>query len=129
MAVPNDPSIGDDLRLFRRVTEAWIVRDENRGCQRLSSAAFDNYEMSVVLEDALAVDGRHPTDVLQGFPSTFLASITAGSAREQCQGVVRSPTQEEPAHGEVVGKKTKGRRRALVRAATWIVPPPTPCDG
>ena len=83
--------------------------------------------MSVVLGDTLESEGRSPISALEKYPDHFLVAITAGDARAQGQDVERTPIEEEPAHGDVVGKKTRGRRRALCAAAEWIEGPDGLC--
>jgi hypothetical protein len=130
MTVADDGSVADSTKLFRRITQQWLVRDDNLDCVRVSSAAFSSEGLSVVLEDTLLEGGRQPSDVLSDHPDEYLVSITAELVREHDQAVVRTPTDEEPAHGEVVGKKTKGRRRAFAAESLWVVPPPDACpDG
>jgi hypothetical protein len=82
--------------------------------------------MSIALADLVAADGREPDDVLlrAGTPDWFLVALTAGDARAESQGVVGAPTEQEPAHGNVVGHKTRGCKRALARAARWVIEPP-----
>lgn len=119
-----------DTRLYRRVSpregDGW-VRDENHDCVRLSSAVFSGERMSVLLGDTLEAEDRPPLDALDGYPDHFLISITAGLARAQGQEVERTPLPNEPAHGDVVGKKTRGRRRALRAAAEWVKAPEELC--
>jgi hypothetical protein len=126
--VSEPPPIDDELELYRRVTVPdWLVPDENRDCTRLSSAAFSADPMSVVIDDTLRASGREPVDILDRYPSDYLVALTVGLVREHEQQVIRSPIPDEPAHADVVGKKTKGRRRAFATAATWIVGPDNPC--
>lgn len=130
MTPDDDPSITDDTELYRRVRPLpdQIVPDENRGCVRVTSAAFiGQTEMSVVLEDTLRAEGREPPDALRDYPGDFLVALKAGFVREKGQGVVRTPRPEEPAHGDVLGKKTRGTARAFAEAACWIVAPPDAC--
>lgn len=115
-----------ETRLYRRVSpregDGW-VRDENRDCIRLSSAVFTGDRMSILIGDTLETEGRPPLDALDDHPDHFLVSITADDARAQEQEVERTPIPEEPAHGDVVGRKTRGRSRALRDAARWVKAP------
>lgn len=72
-------------------------------------------------------EGRPPRSALEKYPDHFLVAITARDAREQEQAVERTPIDEEPAHGDVIGKKTRGRRRALCAAAEWVEAPDGLC--
>lgn len=130
MAYIDDPTVDDDVLLLRRipVNPACVVRDENLGCYRPSSAAFENHSngtpMSVVLSDTLDALGREHESALGEYVENFsLASFKASTARACDQGISREPTDEEPAHGEVFGEKPKSVRRKIAKSAEWIVPP------
>jgi hypothetical protein len=101
-----------------------VILDKNTGELRPTSAAFDNDSdgepMSILIAMVMTEFGLSSADALDGHPGYALASITAGTARECNQKVVR-----EPAHGLVVGQKTQATRRRLARASRWIVTPPT----
>lgn len=130
MTSSNSSTVPSATRLYRRVLPRagdGYVLDENRDCLRLSSAVFSGERMSVLLGDTLDDEGREPLQTLVEYPDNFLVAITAAAAREQEQEVERTPLDEEPAHGEVVGKKTKGRKRALAAAAVWIKAPEGLC--
>lgn len=101
----------------------WVVK----------SSAFQNptrpdktNRMSVVCGDTLDSMGRPPEDARRTKPGWYVAALTAGFVRAEDQEVQRSPTHEEPAHGDVVGDKGGGRRRRFARAARWVVEPPPP---
>ena len=82
--------------------------------------------MSVALEVVLSELDLPPEQVLDGFPGYGLLRLSAGTLREQFGfGVVRDETAEEPWHGGVHGKKTKGKRRGLAALdVDWVVAPP-----
>jgi hypothetical protein len=131
----DDQSISDDCLLYRRIKASPrvnIVWDANENCWRPSSSAFDNLpntnSMSVVIDDTLCQLGRSPKSILDGYHGFALASFTAGFVRQLEQQVTREPTDEEPAHGHVIGKKAKSIRRKLARKATWEIPPEIPND-
>jgi len=131
MTFRNDDSVSDDTLLLRRIPsrpKLTIIWDSNLGCWRPSSAAFEDHKngspMSIVLEDTLIELGRALDSALTGHETGFsLAAITAGTARENNQGVARDPVDDEPAHGVVFGRKTKKTSRNLARSSTWIVEP------
>jgi len=130
MTLSIDEPVGDEVELYRRGLPELglgLVEDKNRDRVRLSSAVFAPQEMSVLIEDALREDGRVPLDALANFPDDFLIAITVLVARSQSQTVVRSPTEVEPAHGDVIGKKTRGRRREMARRARWVKEPVDLC--
>lgn len=123
----DDATISDDAQLWRRIPPNHILPDKNRGGLRISSAAFDNHHngtpMSVVLGDDVVASGRDPSSIIAGHVGFCLASVTAGLARSLNQGIARHPLPEEPAHGEVFGKKTRAVRKQFSREAVWIVGP------
>lgn len=125
VAYTDDPSIVDDEELWRRIPEVWIVEDRVMGGVRIASAAFSDHRngtpMSVFLGSVVRDDGRAPESVLM--PSYYLAAVKAGAARDCGQGVRRAPLQDEPAHAEVFGKKTKSVKKRLAQAAYWVVGP------
>ena len=125
---PDDPSISDATELYRRIhPRHHITWDDNRGAWRVKSAAFQNTtgtkSMSVALGDVLQAAGRSPTTVLALYPDWYLASLTARFVRQHDQGLLREPTDEEPAHGAVVGEKRESVKRAFAREARWVVAP------
>jgi hypothetical protein len=131
MSAIDDPSVADETHLYHRIPPSrdQIVPDENRGCLRLSSGAFvGKTEMSVVLDDTLRADGRDPSDALANYPGQYLVRFTAAFVRSRNQVVVRSPRADEPAHGDVIGKKTRGVARALAETSCWIVAPEGACE-
>ncbi|MCK4340105.1 MAG: hypothetical protein KAY37_00085 [Phycisphaerae bacterium] len=133
MEVPqyaDDPTITNDAVLWRYIRPEQVVADNNLGCYRPSSACFtdssDGTAMSVLLANLVAVSNRHASDLLTGkWHDTYLASFTAGFARNLDLGVTTDPpVPEEPAHAWVFGKKTKGVRSRLAKAAQWVIGPP-----
>lgn len=122
----DDKSILDEEDLWRRIHPKWAVRDENRGGLRISSAAFDDSAdgspLSVLRETVVRNGGRTPNDVMSPFVAEGyrLASLRAGDARANGQGVMSTPTPEEPAHASVFGRKPPGVKKALARAAVWV---------
>jgi hypothetical protein len=119
----NDPTISDQERLLRRIHEQQIVPDENReGTFRVSSGAFRDKELSIVIESLLRESGRRPDDVVANHDFHSLVAITAGLARKYEQAIVRDPEPDEPAHGLVYGnKKQRQCDRALAASAEWVV--------
>lgn len=123
----DDVSIRDHCRLFRRITRAQLKPAPNGGYRPISGA-FNNSSgpggtMSVSLEDTLADNGLGPDDLVAALNDTYVAAITAELAREEQQRLRRSPTNDDIAHGDVIGEKPVGRRKRLASAAVWVVPP------
>ena len=122
----NDPTIPDGERLFRRIHPQQLVPDErNAGRRRVSSGAFRDEELSIVIESTLSESGRQPADLLQAHSRHTLVAITAATARTHDQKVARDPEPEEPAHGVVFGKKRKCAA-VLADSVEWIIPADAP---
>jgi hypothetical protein len=94
---------------------------------RLSSAFFGQPRSSVVIEDQLREEGRDPLDIVEAHPGDFLVAITAEAAFDCGQTVERTPTLDEPGHGEVVGKKTGATKNRLLKRVSWIKEPDGLC--
>lgn len=124
----DDPSVKDEAKLLRRIPPDWIVPDpKNRAGKRASSQAFDDDRdgkpMSVQLADVLIAHGIPVTQVLAGHGGYSLTAITAGLARANGQGIIRKPRENDPAHAEVFGKKSKSVRKKLADGAEWVILP------
>ena len=122
----NEPSIAEDEVLLRRLQPDWIVPG-NHGRMRIASAAFKHEEMSIVFRTLLQSQGRFVQDALSGHADNSLCSITAGLARDLAQGVIYDVNPpNDPAHGLVVGKKTKAVANRFAREAVWVIPSAPP---
>ena len=64
--------------------------------------------MSIAIDDTLTEINLSPESLLIGHEGFSLAAFPALIARENNQGIMRNPLENDPAHGEVFGKKTKG---------------------
>ena len=129
--------------VYRMVPTSWC--DVVDGKWEFQSGAFDNAtpqhsdesadDMSVVLSDTLEALGRDP----EALPAeTVWAGEHWGVAclevrylrHHEEQEIRRTPQQDEPAHGDVRGKKHSKRRKRMKAHASWIVrpaaSPPTP---
>ena len=126
----DDPTIPNTAELLRRVPRRHRIPDLERGCYRMSSAAFDDHPsggpMSVLLADVMREEGRGPEAALTGHVDFSLVSITAGLARQCNQGVARDPVPNEPAHAVVFGNKTHSVRKRFADGARWVVPSSPP---
>jgi hypothetical protein len=127
---PDDRTVADTTDAYRLVPEYHIDWSENEDRWIVKSSAFQNTsrtdEMSVVLGDTMAADHRPPEDARRSKPDWYVVALSAGELRGEQQGIVRDPTVDEPAHGNVIGPKGQTRRRRLARLARWIVDPPRP---
>lgn len=129
--LPDDPSIGDEELLWRRIMPRWVVSD-GRGGMRPSSAAFQNYRdseghrhnaFSVSISSEAQESGVGPEEYVEGFPGYGVAAFPARLARSLDQRVARVPRADEPAHGHVIGAKPKSVQKAFSRGATIIIDP------
>lgn len=128
----------DETLVYRLVPVASC--DAVDGEWEFQSGAFDNAtpltddespdDMSVVLGDALEADDRVPERLpfettCAGDPELWgVAVLQVGFLRkDEEQEVLRTPKQDELAHGDVRGTKNTKRRRRLKKHARWVVQP------
>lgn len=122
----DDLSIVNSERLFRRIHPQQLVPDErSAGKKRVSSGAFRDEELSIIIESTLSQSGRRPADLLLAHTKHTLVAIRAATARAHDQKVARDPEPDELAHGVVYGKKRKCAL-ALSESIEWIVPTEPP---
>jgi hypothetical protein len=116
----DDTTIPPDERLLRRVHPTHVVPDQNGGF-RLSSAAFNDRELSVDIASTLSQLNRPYESCLHGYDGYGLIWFSAQSARANQQVVCRDPLPDNPAHGIVYGHKPTSVRRRLAALSTWLV--------
>jgi hypothetical protein len=116
-----DAPVPEATSLYRRVHPTEIVWDENDQRPRPTSGVFMDREMSVHLGDVLEDEQREPETVLEGKHEHCLVSLTARFVQGEEQEVRRTPLEQDPSHGEVVGQKPKGRCRRFAREARCVV--------
>ncbi len=121
--------------LYRRVYPGWVKRNEatgalvlgDDGLPLLQSWAFNDLGdgVSVVLSDLLEQDGRTPEQLLVGYEDHGLTRLKIEDV-QAIDGLTVEPKPEphEPAHGEILGKKTGGRKNQLRELACWEIPVP-----
>ena len=120
----DDPAIGDDALLYRRIHPRHLIWDDNEGRIRPSSNAVNPVEMSVNHDATLNEDGHEPSWVLRKDPEHHLSSVTAHLARELGQAVWLDPLDEEAEYGPdqshaiVEGKKKGSKAGRLAKEAT-----------
>lgn len=68
--------------------------------------------------------GPNPEQMLENHPAFGLVKLPVHFIRSLGLGVVSSPTEAEPWHGDVFGKKTKSIKAKLSGASVWVVKPP-----
>lgn len=128
----------DDGHVYRLIPVG--ACDVVDGQWEFQSGAFDNatplnnaespLDMSVALGDALESLGRTPERLpvetpCAGEPEQWgVAVLQVGYLRkEEDQQILRTPKDDEPAHGDVRGVKNTKRRRRLKKHAEWVVRP------
>ena len=119
----DDPNIPGSAVLIRRIHPLQFVKVEGTEEKRISSAAFNDTELSVLHEDLMQKRGRVAASALAAHPGYGLATFTASDARScnPTQNVCYDPIPEEDAHGIVFGKKTNAVKRQLSRIAIIII--------
>src|SRR5207253_10839309 len=85
---PDDPSIPNEERLWRRIRPNWVHRPPGEAPRPTSAAFKDNRsgEVSVFIASRTTME-----TLLQNYPTDSLAEITAGLARSEGYRVVRDP--------------------------------------
>src|ERR1700687_556865 len=125
MSNVDDGSIANDARLLRRVHPDQIVDDRNYGERRLSTAPLKDPQMSVDAEPLLP-SGKDWRFSLRNHSGYSLVSFPAATARGQNLAVISNPEADNPAHTEVVCKKTQAIANALRDGSNWIHLEPKP---
>ena len=98
--------IPGDTRLYRRLHPDQVVWDDNEHRLRASSAAFKDEHLSVNLGNELARINKTPAFALRAHPRHSLGWFSAAFARARDHVVIPKPTEDDPTHGEVIGRKT-----------------------
>jgi hypothetical protein len=127
---PNDPSIPNEERLWRRIRPDWVFRPPGQAPRPTSAAFKDNLsgEVSVFIASLTTTDTLLP----QERATDSLAEITAGLARSAGYKVVRDPegglVPNDPSHVVLCPPRGVGKKRlhkaavTLAEGATWVVP-------
>ncbi len=126
--LPNDSSIPPSTVVYRRISPEWYG-PPGEETKRVTSAAFQDKQgsLSVALEVVLLELELTPDVVLANHPGYGLVSLSVGLLRQLNLGVIKEPTEAEPWHGCVYGKKTGSVRSRLSKEAKLIrAPIPAP---
>ena len=124
----DDPGIGGDQVVLRRVSERSYSFDENLGRFRPSSQAFLQNGPDGLVSVYLQSETTHSAVAAEG-PEPYLAAIPVGELRELGLGIVRDPSSGGPGHCEITGRKTRGILNRIAKQAQWVpgyAPPGTP---
>ena len=76
--------------------------------------------MSVDAETILISNGLNWKFTLKDYPNHSLVKIEAKHARAKALAVIHKPIPDNPAHTEVVGKKSQGVANHLRNSSTWV---------
>jgi hypothetical protein len=109
----DDPSIPNDLIVWRELDPLEAPLDPQSGRRKISSGVFRTAEMSVRMSDHIS-----KAQVVANAPGCDLAEFTVGDARAQKCIVVRDPA--DPAHGLIYDAARPGDRSITSGAAKRI---------
>ena len=129
--LPHDhPNFGPGTSLIRRVSVEYIVADDNRGCNRLSSALYkyDDPASHLSCDSPLCIEELDKDPAAWVTDNRWIGSLTLPvdklreiqAETEKKVGMV--PLEDTECHGGVWAKITKGRADKLLRASDWLVP-------
>lgn len=124
MPYPDDPTIDAETILWRWIRPDVIVTDPKRPSGwRLSSQAFEDSKNGTPCSIALRDETWSAEEVLARFPNYSIAQLTAGTARDRGQAVLRWPDANMPGHAYLAGAKRKSVLRDLAKAGRWVAGP------
>lgn len=118
---PDDPSIDNNERLWRRVHPTQINIDSGTGDPDVSSAVFSTRE-----EVSVAIASETTLEIfVANNPEHSVVEFTVGSARSAGCTVVRDPLADDPAHALVCGPRSHGQlnktQQELLKQASRLV--------
>ena len=124
----DDPTVPDESFVYRRIRPGEHKYDNREQRVMPNSGNFCDHPqkgpVSVDLGCEMEARGKPEAVVLKGHEGYHLVKIPVRVVRELGLGVVRTPDDDNPCHGEIRGRKTKSIMKKLARKATWVVPPP-----
>jgi hypothetical protein len=115
-----EPIVDDDW-VLRRIHPSQIIDDKNAGTKRPSSGAFTDPDLSADSELLLAKFGLDSNHCIKNHAGYSLARVSVQVARTAGMAVTHTPQEDNPAHTDVTGKKTKATQRQLSSSAEWVV--------
>lgn len=126
--IPHDHEgiLSEDF-VIRRIPEHWVVQDEKIGGKRISSMAFrcssgPNGGMSVDLKQQIEEAGLNAKTYVTTPKWIGSMLFQVGQLRTEEYQVGYDPLDDNPYHGEVWGKFTKGKQNRLRELCEWFVP-------
>lgn len=124
----NHSDIMNEDNVIRRVRQDHIIDDPKvQGGKRLSTLLIQESTepmggMSVDLHRPIAEAGLEPASFVITEPYVAAITLTAGEYRGYQGSVGYDPLPENPYHGEVWGKFSKGIKTRILKASQWLVP-------
>lgn len=122
----DDPTIGNDSVVVRRVALSEHIFDETIGRRRPSSQAFMQSGRDGLVSVYLLSETTYET-VAQAGSQRYLVTVTVGVLRENGLGIIRSSEAGITGHCDITGRKTRSRLNKIARSAEWVpgyAPPP-----
>lgn len=125
----DDPYIGNNALVIRRVAHQQQRYDRTLGRSRPSTAAFIQGGPDGLTSVYLASETT-PESVRRGGNQPYLCVVAVGILRQNGLGIIRTPESGGPGHCDITGRKTRGRLAAVVKAAQWVpgYAPPSDAD-
>lgn len=109
----DDPSIGDDWRMLRRIPPGWVSR------YRPESSNFEIRSQGEGLSIVAWIEEEDLPRTLSEEPAFGVVVVSAGELRAAGYAIVKVPLDGNPNHCECYGSPTHGQRRQLAKAARW----------
>lgn len=128
--LPHDhPNFATGKSLIRRISAEHVVFDKNRNCQRLSSAlfAYDDPANHLSCDSPACIEACNEEPAAYVSTDGWLGAVVlaADKVRSIQAGIDTRigmvPLEENPCHGGVWAKITRGRANAMLRTADWLV--------
>ncbi len=116
----DDSTIDDNETIWRRVSDA--VDDSNLNRKRPSTACFLQDGPDGPVSVYLASEAISHKIVMENAKEPFLVELNAGFIRQLGIGIIRDPSSGGPGHALLTGRKTRGKRNKMAKAATWVDP-------
>src|SRR5436305_1384418 len=118
----DDPSIGDDEILWRRILPDWVHREPDGSTRPQSIAMVDRNsgELSVHIAALTTVEA-----ILKKRPGDYVVAFRAGAPRGWGLKVVRDPDPDDPSHALVCPSPNQSQAKKLARCCVWVGTPPS----
>ena len=114
----DDPSIGDEVLLWRRILRNWLHREPDGTVRPASFAFIDRLSGELSVHIAALTT---PSQALAGRPEDSLVAIRAGLPRSFGLAIVRDPTPDDPSHALICPSPKRAQASKLSERAIWVV--------